>query len=219
MQYRLAVLGILAAGVCLHGLPFGEESKVMQYGREQRLATGRILVASERLPDANFTESVVLIVQYDPDEGTVGIILNRPTEIPLSRAFPNIKHATSDPVYLGGPVQTEAVQALLKMSQETDQATQVIDDVYVTGKKDLIEKSIASRAEPSNFRIYLGYAGWAPQQLEAEVELGAWSVLNGRSNIVFDKNPDSLWARLTRESHSQIARTTFQLDCCIRETF
>jgi putative transcriptional regulator len=69
----------------------------------------------------------------------------------------------------------------------------------------VIEKSIASRLDSSKFRVYLGYAGWAPGQLETEIRLGAWSVLEDRPQIVFDPNPDSLWSRLTQQSHMQIA--------------
>jgi putative transcriptional regulator len=150
--------------------------------------------------------SVILIVQSDPNDGIEGLIINRPTEIPLSRIFPKIKQATKDPAYMGGPVEIEAVHALLRLPQKTDGATDVGDDIYLTETKELIEKSVASRAEPSNFRIYLGYAGWAPRQLAAEIRLGAWLVLNRKLNIVFDKDPDSLWLRLTRESHMQIAK-------------
>ncbi len=209
MLRKLAALGILAAALAAQGLPSAAgRSKVVQYGSQQQLSAGSILLASERLADPNFAQSVILIVQYDPDEGTVGLIINRRTELPLSRLFPDIKQASSDPAYMGGPVEIAAIQALLRLPQKTDQATRVADNVYLTGTKDLIEKSIASRAEPSDFRIYLGYAGWASRQLEAEIRLGAWSVLNHRSNLVFDKNPGSLWSRLTRESHTQVAKLT-----------
>ena len=195
MRCKLTVFCMLGAAICLQG----------QYAHEQQLSVGSILVAKEQLADPNFARSVILIVQYDRAEGTVGLVINRATRIPLSRVFPNIKNATSDPAFVGGPVEVTAVQALLRLSQKTDDATAVGDDVYVSGAKELIEKSIAARAEPSQLRIYLGYAGWAPRQLEAEVGLGAWLVLHRRSNIVFDKDPDTLWSRLIRESEMRIA--------------
>jgi putative transcriptional regulator len=204
----IATLGAVAAALCLAGPP-NRNSELLfgQCRSEQQIAIGNILVASEKLADPNFSHTVVLIVQYDQDDGTVGLILNRRADIPLSRIFPKIKHATADPTYLGGPVAITAGQALLRLPNETDQATHVIGDVYVTGKKDLIEKSIASRADPSKFRVYLGYAGWAPGQLETEVRLGAWSVLHLGPKIVFDEDPDSLWSRLVHESHMQIANS------------
>jgi len=200
------VIGALAAAACIAELLTGASgSRAAQYRAEQQLSTGNILVANEKLGDPNFAESVVLIVQYEPDEGTEGLVINRRTEITVSRIFPKTKHATKDPVYLGGPVGVTAVQALLRLPDAIEHATHVMGDVYVTGTKDLMETSIVSQADPSKFRVYLGYAGWGSGQLEAEIQLGAWSVINGSAKIIFDKDPDSLWSRLTRESHMQIA--------------
>jgi putative transcriptional regulator len=176
-----------------------------QYGVEQPLSVGDVLVANKKLADPNFAEAVVLLVQYDKDEGTVGLVINRKSEIPLSRIFPDIKHATADPVYIGGPVGIGVGQALLRLPAKTDEARQVSGDIYATGDKDLIEKTVSSRAQPSRFRLYFGYAGWAPGQLEAEIRLGAWTVLKNRSKITFDDDPDSLWDRLIRESETRMA--------------
>ena len=176
-----------------------------QYRAEDQLSIGSLLVASEKLGDPHFAESVVLILEHDGDKGTLGVIINRRSEVPLSRVFSDIKGASSDPMYVGGPVSTTAVQALLRLPNEMDEVRHVSGDVYVTGSKQVIEKSVRSRVVPSNFRLYAGYAGWGPGQLEAEVQMGAWQVLANRSKLVFDDDPDSLWSRLTRESHMQIA--------------
>lgn len=181
-----------------------------QYEPQQSVSVGSILVAKEKLGDPNFAESVVLIVQYDEDEGTLGIVINRPSDVPLSQVFPNIKHATADPVYMGGPVGITAGQALLRLPAETDDASHVLGDVYVTASKKLIEKSVTSRAGPSKFRLFLGYAGWAPGQLEAEIKLGAWSLLKGHSKILFDDDPSSLWDRLIRETQWKMAQATVE---------
>src|SRR5437868_4775974 len=200
------VLTILALALYVAGLPTRNgNSRDAQYRSEQQVSIGDILVANEKLADPNFAESVVLIVHYDDDDGTVGLIINRRTEIPLSQIFPKKKHATHDPAYMGGPVATTAVQVLLRLPDKTDEATHVMADIFVTGGKELIEKSIAARLDSSKFRVYLGYAGWAPGQLEAEIRLGAWFVVNRDPKIVFDGDPDSLWSRLIRESHMQTA--------------
>jgi putative transcriptional regulator len=106
---------------------------------------------------------------------------------------------------MGGPVATTAVQALIRLPDQTGQATRVMADVFITGAKELLEKSVASHLDASKFRVYLGYAGWAPGQLEAEIQLGAWSVVGRDPKIVFDGDPDSLWSRLIHESHMQTA--------------
>jgi putative transcriptional regulator len=171
----------------------------------QQINAGDVLVASEKLGDPNFAESVVLILEHDDNNGTLGVVINRRSEIPLSRVFPDIKGASSDPVYVGGPVSLSAVQALLRLPNETDDVRHVGGDIYATGSKDVIEKSVRSHAASSKFRLYAGYAGWAPGQLEAEIQIGAWQVLANRSKLSFDSDPDSLWSRLSRESHMQIA--------------
>jgi putative transcriptional regulator len=203
---KFSVLCVLQVALCVAGLPTGNNNSLnAQYRSQQQLSMGDILVASEKLADPNFAESVVLIVHYDDDDGTIGLIINRRTEISLSEIFPKSKHATADPTYMGGPVATTTVQALVRSSGNPDQVTRVIADIFITGAKQFIEKSIASRLDSSKFRVYLGYAGWAPGQLEAEIRLGAWSVVNRDPKAVFDGDPDSLWLRLLRESHMQTA--------------
>ena len=131
--------------------------------------------------------------------------MNRRSEIPLARIFPHIKGAARDPAYNGGPVETTSGQGLLRTPNAESQERHVVGDIYATGSKELIEKLIGSHIDASRFRLYLGYAGWAPGQLEAEVEAGAWSILTGSARIVFDDDPDTLWSRLTRESQMRIA--------------
>jgi putative transcriptional regulator len=172
---------------------------------EQQLRAGDVLVASEKLGDPNFAERVVLILEHDEASGTLGVIINHRTEVPLSRVFPDIKGASSDPVYVGGPVSLSAVQALLRLPKDRDELRHIAGDVYATGSKDVIESSVRARVASSKFRLYAGYAGWAPGQLEAEIQIGAWRVLPNRYTLSFDEDPDSLWSRLTRESHMQIA--------------
>ena len=200
------ILGILGVTIGLAALPAGEtNTREAQYKSDQPASVGNLLVASEKLGDPNFAESVILIVQHDEDEGTVGLVINRRTEVPLSRVFPKTKHATADPVYMGGPVETTAVQALLRIPEKADRTAHIVADIYLSGSKELIEKSVESRLDSLKFRLYLGYAGWASGQLEAEIRLGAWSVLNASPKLVFDRDPDSLWSRLTNESKMQIA--------------
>jgi putative transcriptional regulator len=173
---------------------------------ENDVGVGKLLVASEKLSDPAFAQSVVLIVSRDSDHGTLGLMINHRTDIPFSKIFSNNKSAGNDPVYIGGPVELTLVQALVRSSSRIGKAVRVIEDVYNTSDKDAIEKGINSRADPSKFRLYLGYAGWAPGQLESEMRLGAWSVMNGSAGIVFDTHPDSLWSRLNSRLHMQIVQ-------------
>jgi putative transcriptional regulator len=172
----------------------------------EHITPGTILIASEKLGDPHFAASVVLITRHDPDGGIMGVILNRPTDMTLAKAFPQM-HASTDPIYDGGPVSPEAVQALLRASEKPATAEPVVTDIYSVVRKALLEKSITDRLPSSKFRVYLGYAGWGPGQLENELRLGAWSPIRGSkvAKYVFDANPPSLWERLDREMHSQLA--------------
>jgi len=209
MMRRIAVVGALAAAILFAGASQRQSKpRLAQYGSSDAPAVGRVLVAAEKLGDPNFRESVVLIIRFDPEKGTLGLMINRRSKIPLSRIFPEVNGAKADPVYLGGPVELSTVQALLRSPSKSGDLVHILGDVYATASKDLIEKSISGGAGPSKFHLYLGYAGWAPDQLEGEMELGAWSVLKTTPDEVFDEDPDSLWSRLSRKAESQIAFNT-----------
>jgi putative transcriptional regulator len=170
------------------------------------IAEGRILVADRYLDDPNFAETVILIVRYNKD-GAMGLMLNRKTDVPISRALKPLKEAAGhdDPVFLGGPVEEAGVLGLLRAADKLDGAKKVSSDVYFLSSKDLIQKTLAGNATSNVFRVYLGYAGWGPGQLESEVGAGAWKSLNGSSETIFDRDPDTLWTRLIHETEGQVA--------------
>lgn len=172
------------------------------------LAVGKLLVASRDLGDPNFAKSVILLVRYDENQGGVGLTINKRTDIPISRAFHDLKEAQgrSDPIYIGGPVELNTVMGLLKTSNRPDGASRVFGDVFLISDKDLLTQALASNAEASVFHAYVGYAGWGPGQLEHEVELGAWHVMPASAATVFHADPDSLWDKLIKQTELQIAR-------------
>jgi len=172
------------------------------------LSAGKLLVASRTLADPNFAETVVLLVHYDAD-GVVGLILNRRTDVPLSQALEQLEAAKdrSDPVYLGGPVETEGVLALLGSAAKLDGAEQVCSGLYLITTKTAFEKAISSRPDPSIFRVYVGYAGWDNDQLRKEVQRGSWFIFQGDIQSVFDSHPGSLWRQLIQKTELKLAAT------------
>jgi len=173
---------------------------------EQEISVGKLLIAKPELSDPNFANTVVLIVHYDEENGAVGLTLNRKTNVPLSKVFPGAKGAKDDPVFEGGPVETGTAQALLRSHEKVENATHIFGDVYASGDKDVIEKLLSAGTNPSAFRLYVGYGGWAAGQLEREIEIGGWSVLRGKPDIVFDGEPESLWQRLQQQTDTRIAQ-------------
>jgi putative AlgH/UPF0301 family transcriptional regulator len=178
------------------------------------LGAGKLLVASRDLADPNFAKTVVLLVHYDA-EGVVGLILNRRTDVPLSRVLEGLKAAKdrSDPVYLGGPVETPAVFALLQSPAKLEGAEHIFGSVYLISTKTLFEQTVSKQPDPGAFHVYLGYAGWNTSQLRKEVELGAWFIFQGDAKTVFDSQPDSLWPRMIEKTELQLAHKPFCKRC------
>jgi putative transcriptional regulator len=167
-----------------------------------------LLVASRELGDPNFAKTVVLLIHYDAD-GVLGLILNRRTQVPLSRVLEGIKAAKdrSDPVYLGGPVETPAVFALLQSPAKLEGAEHIFGLVYWISEKTLFEKTISARPDPSALRVYLGYAGWDQDQLRREVEVGSWFIFSADARTVFNADPDSLWPQMIKKTELKLAES------------
>lgn len=178
------------------------------FAQEDELTPGQFLVASRDLGDPNFAHSVVLLVRYDDENGAVGLIINRKTDVPISKVFSELKAARgrTDPIYVGGPVEVGTVLALLKSDSKPKDAEHVFGSVYLISSKTLLEKTLAAGAEANQFHAYIGYAGWARDQLEHEIELGAWHVLPADSGNLFHPDPDSVWPRLIRQTEVRIAQ-------------
>jgi putative AlgH/UPF0301 family transcriptional regulator len=178
----------------------------VQSKNPEDLGAGKLLVASRSLADPNFAETVILLVRCDA-EGVVGLILNQRTNIPVSRVLEQFEAAKerSDPVYLGGPVETPVVFALLRSTAKLDGAEQILSGVYLISTKTLFEKAISGQPDPSNFHVYLGYAGWSNDQLWNEVKLGSWFIFQADVQRVFDSEPDSLWRQMIQETELKLA--------------
>jgi putative transcriptional regulator len=149
---------------------------------------------------------VVLLVHYD-QQGVIGLILNRRTDLPLSKVL-SLKAAKdhSDPVYLGGPVETASVFALFRSKAKVENADSILDGVYLISDKSVFDQTLSARPDPGVFHVYLGYAGWTQDQLRDEVQSGAWYVLPADAAAVFNSNPDSLWLHMIQKTEMQWAK-------------
>ena len=193
---------------------FRPESKLLpalflpiQFRNPKDLSVGKLLVSSRSLGDPHFARTVVLLVHYD-EKGVVGLVLNRRTDVPLSRVL-DLKAAKdrSDPVYLGGPVEPWAIFALFQSSAKVQKAENIFGGVYLISDKDLFEQTISAQPDPGAFHVYLGYAGWTQDQLRTEVQLGVWFVFPADTTTVFNSDPDSLWLEMIHKTELQSAKT------------
>jgi len=170
-----------------------------------KLRVGALLVSKPELNDPNFIHTVVVLVQYDEEKGSYGLMVNRRGTAGLDQVLPKVKNASAHLVYEGGPVQTDLMQAMFRSRTKPDNSQPVVGDIYETANSDAIEK-MAGASGPERFHAYIGYCGWAGGQLENEIEMGAWAVLKPDAGVVFDDDPDSLWQRLDRKTQMRIAR-------------
>ena len=176
-------------------------------GGVRALGPGRLLIAARHLPDPNFSETVVLLADYD-ENGAMGLVVNRRSDVPLARAFPGIGPPL-DPqhrLYIGGPVAPTGVLALLRSDTPPSGARAILDDVHLIGAREPLEDEIRARTAPARFRVYVGYAGWGPGQLERETADGSWHVVRATADVVFDPEPASVWERQIRLTEARMAR-------------
>lgn len=164
-------------------------------------AKGRFLIASRELLDPNFVQTVVLLVDYS-SEGAMGVVVNRPTKTRVAELLPELDEVQErdETVWVGGPVATWQM-VLLARSTMAQEGTQIVfADVIFSGSSDVLKRLIG---EDGEFRIYAGHAGWAPGQLEREIDRGGWHVLPAKVDMVFDPAPHDLWPELIRRSSVQ----------------
>lgn len=154
---------------------------------------GVFLVASPSLNDPNFRQTVVLVLEHGP-EGTLGVILNRTTDVLLSEALPDVRalKGTTHRLFAGGPVQPNIMLLLSRLKEPQPNMRPVFDSVYVGGNPDVLERVLRQAGPAARFRAFAGYAGWAPGQLGFEMLQGSWAVLPPEDNF-FEKDPASLW--------------------------
>jgi putative transcriptional regulator len=165
------------------------------------LAKGKFLVASRRLNDPNFSQTVVLLIEYGPD-GAMGLVINRPSTIKLSTVFPDVNELKQrkDTVYVGGPVAVNQMLMLIRSTQAPAASVPVIKNIYLSSSWKVLERLIKKATTEEQFRLFAGYAGWAPNQLDFERNRGDWHVLKADADSVFTHDPKALWQELIRRA-------------------
>lgn len=157
---------------------------------------GKLLVAGPAMLDPNFARTVILIGEHS-DEGAMGIVLNRPSEASVAEAVPGLAQLVEEDalVHVGGPVQPDAVTALAEFDDPGEAATIVFATIgFARGDADTTLLAGATRRA----RIFAGYAGWSPGQLETELEQGDWILASPEPDDVFSGEGLALWASVLR---------------------
>lgn len=167
---------------------------------------GKLLVAKPSLADPNFARSVVFVLAHS-EQGALGLVLNRPTITPLANPLPEWDDLATGPavVFVGGPV-TEGTICLARVKSEIG----VPSNGYLPlqgslGTVDLASDPAFVAPWITALRIFAGYAGWAPEQLEDEIGQGAWWVFEIDEGDIFDADPPGLWKRTLRRQGGDLA--------------
>lgn len=177
-----------------------------------QLSKGRFLVASRQLLDSQFSKTVVLLLQYDR-QGAMGLVINQPSEMKLSKLLPEIEalQQRSDIIYHGGPVAQKQLMLLIRTASPPEGSLHVFKDIYISSSQTVIKRMIEDTTTEERFRVFAGYAGWAPGQLDMEVSRGGWHILRADPETVFDKSPPEIWPELIRRSSAQWVRLLWPL--------
>jgi putative transcriptional regulator len=173
----------------------------------ERAANAIFLVASRELNDPNFRQTVILVT-HPRQGGPWGVIINRPLQQRLSDVFTD--HETlkdrKDVLYFGGPVARDGLVFLVRSAKPPPRSVALLSDVYFTGDTDWIDEQL-KRPEPTRgMRVYAGYSGWAPGQLQREITRGGWHVYPADAETVFEKDPSRIWPELIEQATTKRTR-------------
>lgn len=166
---------------------------------------GKLLVAAPPLTDDNFDRTVVLVLEHG-EGGALGVVLNRPTRHPIADALPAWAERCPEPAVLftGGPVEESAVIALA-VGPPDDDADGFAPLLGAIGTVDLEQDAALVLPRLSNLRVFVGYAGWVPGQVEDELEAGAWIVADRDDDDAFTGHPEALWRTVLARQPGQLA--------------
>jgi len=175
-------------------LPAASQSAPPPTPPPQAALTSILIVAQGVVSDPNFGGSIV-VVMNNLGPAPVGLIINRPMPLTVARFFPKLKSVAQvhDKVYFGGPVEFDTVWYLFRAKTAPRVAYRVCDGVYVSSDDKLLLKLLARKDPMQGLRIFIGHAGWAPGQLQSEIEGGAWTPRRADADSIFNPQPQVPW--------------------------
>ncbi|MCP4409211.1 MAG: YqgE/AlgH family protein [Gammaproteobacteria bacterium] len=173
-----------------HGIKLHE-----QY--ETHPARGMLLIARRGMPDPRFRQTVILLATYDKGS-SLGLIVNQTSTTTLKKLLPDMRKLDKQAhrIYFGGPVGLQRLKFLFRSKDEPQDATHILSDLYISGSRETLEQMLKEDKSPEELRIYLGYTGWGPQQLDTELAHHDWHLHQAKIEDIFTKHTDILWQRL-----------------------
>ncbi len=156
--------------------------------------TAIIITARAELRDPFFGDSVVLVMN-NLGPGPVGVVINRPTPLPVAHLFPDLKRLAElhDRVYFGGPVEFGSVWFLFRAAKPPEHAVRACDGVYLSASRELLLRLLERDKPMDGLRIFMGHSGWGPGQLEAEIARGDWKLAHAEPDVIFGSKSEHPW--------------------------
>ena len=177
------------------------------YGAQNKKIQAEFLIARHKVQDPFFRQSVILMLPPSDTGLLVGLIINKPTRVSLSKLFPKTPEFKdrTEPAYFGGPVEVGIPCVVFRWPTEPGHSVRLYGDVFLTFDSDMIARVYKSRQPTSKARLFLGRAQWSPGQLQNEIRQGGWYKVQADGDLIFSPNPGSLWRTL----HTQAAPSKF----------
>ena len=165
---------------------------------------GKLLVANPTMGDPNFARTVILILEHDSTEGTMGLVLNRPSTEPVSNHLPMWSDTVGEPrvVFVGGPVMND-----IAIGIGAGPTVPSEDWAPVVGDVSLIDVAFGPDhwGGMNTARVFSGYSGWTPGQLHMELAVDSWVVCDAKPGDALDADPESLWRRVLARRRDRLS--------------
>jgi putative transcriptional regulator len=156
---------------------------------------GKILISEPFLLDYYFKRSVVLLAEHN-DQGTFGLILNKPVDIRFNDVFPDYPEFEAG-IFIGGPVQTESIFFIHTLGDLVEDSIEILDGLYWGGNINIIKEMIAQeQVRPDQVKFFAGYSGWVMKQLDGELSRNSWVVSQIRMEQIMQEDTTNLWSKL-----------------------
>jgi putative transcriptional regulator len=173
---------------------------------QHSVGPGTFLIASPTLRDPNFSRTVVLVCEHDDEEGSMGLVVNRPLDTTLDQALADLAPRPRQALFYGGPVQRDIV-LVLHHAADIDGARAICDGMELGGEAEQI-LDLLRGPRHAQARVFSGYSGWGAGQLRAELKSGSWITCPASARFVFEVDPGALWEEILRSLGPRYAYLT-----------
>ncbi|MCM2287705.1 MAG: YqgE/AlgH family protein [Sulfuritalea sp.] len=163
-------------------------------------ADGRsvLLVAAEGMADPRFRQTVVLVTRHGRSRSTIGVIVNRALDVGLDQVFPELTPAAQHRLHYGGPVAPGQIVFMVRGNAAPAASITLAERLFLSSDGDSLRALLGAPTPASHLRVFNGFASWAPDQLEAEIDRGDWYLLPVDADVLFSAPLDELWPKLWR---------------------